>query len=102
MYRSKPIRNWLSIFVVALSVAAIVGTTTGCGDKKAGKESGKTEKKTDDKKGKAKDGKLAVEGWEKRIWSEGEPGDGKKIITAPIPDEVKAALSSPETSDQGE
>ena len=60
MYRSKPIRNWLSIFVVALSVAAIVGTTTGCGDKKAEKESGKTEKKTDDKKGKAKDGKLAV------------------------------------------
>ena len=49
-----------------------------------------------------KDGKLAVVGWEKRIWSEGEPGDGKKIITAPIPDEVKAALSSPETSDQGE
>ena len=48
-----------------------------------------------------KDGKLAVEGWEKRIWSEGEPGDGKKINTAPIPDEVKAALSSPETSDQG-
>ena len=40
-----------------------------------------------------KDGKLAVEGWEKRIWSEGDPGAGKKIVTAPIPEEAKVALS---------
>jgi 4-hydroxybenzoyl-CoA thioesterase len=40
-----------------------------------------------------KDGNLAVEGWEKRIWSKGEPGDGNRIVTVPVPDEVRAALS---------
>jgi 4-hydroxybenzoyl-CoA thioesterase len=49
-----------------------------------------------------KDGKLAVEGWEKRIWSEGDPGDGNKIVTAPIPEEVKIALSADISENQGQ
>ena len=40
-----------------------------------------------------KDGVIAVEGWEKRIWSQGDPGDGNRIISVPVPAEVKAALN---------
>jgi 4-hydroxybenzoyl-CoA thioesterase len=41
-----------------------------------------------------KDGRIAVEGWEKRVWSKGDlDGDGK-LNPVPIPDEVKAAFGA--------
>jgi 4-hydroxybenzoyl-CoA thioesterase len=37
-----------------------------------------------------RDGTVTVEGWEKRIWSRGDPKGQGTIVPVPIPDEVKA------------
>jgi len=36
--------------------------------------------------------KLAAEGWEKRVWCNGDPADPSTFAAAPIPDEVRTAL----------
>lgn len=38
-------------------------------------------------------GKTVVEGWEKRIWCIGNPGKDGKVVTAPIPEQVKTLLA---------
>ena len=40
-----------------------------------------------------KDGLLAVEGWETRVWVGKDPGDPEKIKSKPIPPEVVAELT---------
>lgn len=37
--------------------------------------------------------RVAVEGWEKRVWSIGEPEPGGRLRSAPIPEAVKAAFA---------
>ena len=36
---------------------------------------------------------VAVEGWEKRVWSQGDPALTGKINPVPVPEDVKALLS---------
>ncbi len=37
-------------------------------------------------------GKLAAEGWEKRVWCTGDPKDPSTFASSPIPDDVRKAL----------
>jgi 4-hydroxybenzoyl-CoA thioesterase len=39
-------------------------------------------------------GRTAVEGWEKRVWSKGDLDENSKLNPVPIPDEVKAAFGA--------
>lgn len=41
-------------------------------------------------------GRLAVEGWEKRIWALTDPAQPGKLLPRPIPEEVKALLPAVE------
>jgi 4-hydroxybenzoyl-CoA thioesterase len=41
----------------------------------------------------SKDGALAVEGFETRVWSGRDPADPDRIKSKPIPDEVRAKLT---------
>lgn len=39
-------------------------------------------------------GRMAAEGWEKRVWCTGDPADPASFASAPIPEAVRKALSA--------
>lgn len=44
------------------------------------------------------EGEIAIEAHEKRVWVGRDPRDAEKIISLPIPDEVRAVLGAPSTT----